>query len=404
MLDGAGRLHPGHAALALDGGGQGAALAADKGACAAVHMEVEIEAAAQNVVPQQAQLLGLGNGGFQPGHGQGILGPDVDIALVAAGGQARDHHALQHGMGVALHNGAVHEGAGVALVAVADDVLLVGLLPAGAVPLAAGGEAAAAPAPEAGVDDVLTDLLIRHLEQGPLKAGVAALGDVLLDVLGVAGAAVLQHHPVLLLIERNVLLPGIGHAVQTVHQAVDDLAAQNGLFQDLVAVLGLDVDVHNAHGLDVDQGAHLAEAVAAAHLDVQALFLVGVVLEADVHRQVPAFALGPEVFIDLHGAAGDAAGTGADQHGGGLLAAAQGPLGLVAQVAERVAGELHWAASSFRIFSSSSRALVGDILAWTSPSTVITGARPQAPRQATVSRVNMPSSLVLRLPDRPRYS
>ena len=47
-----------------------------------------------------------------------------------------------------------------------------------------------------------------------------------------------QHHPVLLLIERNVLLPGIGHVVQTVHQAVDDLAAQNGLFQDLVAVLG----------------------------------------------------------------------------------------------------------------------------------------------------------------------
>lgn len=224
------------------------------------------------------------------------------------------------------------------------------------------------------------------------------------DVFGVAGAAVLQHHPVLLLIERNVLLPGIGHAVQTVHQAVDDLAAQNGLFQDLVAVLGLDVDVHNAHGLDVDQGAHLAEAVAAAHLDVQALFLVGVVLEADVHRQIPAFALGPEVFIDLHGAAGDAAGTGADQHGGGLLGCGAGPAGPHCAGRRRVAGELHWAASSFRIFSSSSRALVGDILAWTSPSTVITGARPQAPRQATVSRVNMPSSLVLRLPDRPRYS
>ena len=397
LLNGAGRLHPGHAALALDGGGQGAALAADEGACAPVHMDAEVKAAAQDVIPQQAQLLGLGNGGFQPGHSQGILGPDVDIALVAAGGQARDHHALQHGMGVALHNGAVHEGAGVALVAVADDILDRRIL-------AAGGEAAAAPAPEAGVDDVPADLLIRHLEQGTLEAGVAALGDVLLDVLGVAGAAVLQHHPVLLLIERNVLLPGIGHAVQTVHQAVDDLAAQNGLFQDLVAVLGLDVDVHDAHGLDVDQGTHLAEAVAAAHLDVQALFLVGVVLEADVHRQIPAFALGPEVFIDLHGAAGDAAGTGADQHRGGLLAAAQGPLGLIAQVAERVAGELHWAASSFRIFSSSSRALVGDILAWTSPSTVITGARPQAPRQATVSRVNMPSSLVLRLPDRPRYS
>lgn len=57
--------------LPSDGGGQGAALAADEGACAPVHMEVEVKAAAQNVVPQQAQLLGLGNGGFQPDTARG---------------------------------------------------------------------------------------------------------------------------------------------------------------------------------------------------------------------------------------------------------------------------------------------------------------------------------------------
>lgn len=116
-------------------------------------------------------------------------------------------------------------------------------------------------------------------------------------------------------------------------------------------------------GLNVDQGAHFAEAVAPAHLDVQALFLVAVVLQADIHRQAPAFTLVFQVFIDFQRAAGNAAGAGADQHGGGLLAAAQGLLGLMAQIAERVAGQFHWAASSFRIRSSSSRALVGVILA-----------------------------------------
>ena len=87
---------------------------------------------------------------------------------------------------------------------------------------------AAAPA-QTGGDDLLTDLLIRHLEERALKARVAALGDVLLNVLGVAAAAVLQHHPMLLLVEGDVLLPGVGYAVQVIHQPVDDLAAQHGL-------------------------------------------------------------------------------------------------------------------------------------------------------------------------------
>ena len=83
----------------------------------------EGKAAAQDMLAQKAQLLGLCDGGLQAADGQGILRADVDVALVGPGGHARDHHALQHAVGVALHDGAVHEGAGVALVAVADHVL-----------------------------------------------------------------------------------------------------------------------------------------------------------------------------------------------------------------------------------------------------------------------------------------
>ena len=310
-------------------------------------------------------------------------------------------------MGVALHDGAVHERAGVALVSVADDVLLGGLLLPGALPFPAGGEAAAAPAPEAGVGDGLADLLVRHLEQGLFKAGVAALGDVLLNILRVAGAAVLQNHPVLLLVEGNILLPGVGHAVQMVHQAVDDLTAQDGLFDDLMTVLGPHMDVHDAHGLDVDQGAHLAEAVAAAHLHVEALLLVGVVLQSHVHLKAPLLALGLDVVVNLHGAAGDAAGAGADQDRGDLLALFQGVPGVGLKHVEAVPGHLRSAShtavpSFFRMSSSSSSAASGVIFAWTSPSMVITGARPQAPRHATVSRVNNPSAEVFFLPVRPR--
>ena len=57
LLDRARRLDARHAALALDGGGQRAALAADECARAAVDVQMEGEVRAQNVVPEQAELL-----------------------------------------------------------------------------------------------------------------------------------------------------------------------------------------------------------------------------------------------------------------------------------------------------------------------------------------------------------
>ena len=363
MLDGARRLDARHAALALDGRGQGAALAADERARTAVDVDAEGEAAAEDMLAQQAQLLGFFDGGLETRHGQRILGADIDIALVTPGGASGDHHALEHGVGVALHDGAVHECAGVALVAVADDVFLLCLLAARAVPLAPGGEAAAAAPAQTGGDDLLTDLLIRHLEERALKARVAALGDVLLNVLGVARTAVFKHDAVLLFVEGDVLLTRIGHAVEVVGQAVDHLAAEDGSLDDLVAVLGLDVDVHDAHRLDMHERAHLAEAVAAAHLDVEALLLVVVVVQADVDLQTAAFALLAEVVVDMHGTAGDAAGTGADQDGGHLRAHLEIVLCAAAHGGEFFTGQLHALCPSFaRISSSSAIAASGAIL------------------------------------------
>ena len=98
------------------------------------------------------------------------------------------------------------------------------------------------------------------------------------------------------------------------------------------------MDVQDAHGLDVDQGAHLAEAVAAAHLHVEALLLLVVVLQADINRQTALFALSLDILIDLHGAAGDAAGTGADQHRGHLLALLQSVFGICLEHMEGIPG------------------------------------------------------------------
>ena len=60
-----------------------------------------------------------------PLDGQRILGADVEEALVGADGAGGDGHALDHAVGERFQQHAVHERAGIAFVAVADDVLLV---------------------------------------------------------------------------------------------------------------------------------------------------------------------------------------------------------------------------------------------------------------------------------------
>ena len=62
LLNGSGGLGTGHTAVALDGGGQSGALAADECARAAVDVQAEVEVGAQDVVTQQTALLQLTDG------------------------------------------------------------------------------------------------------------------------------------------------------------------------------------------------------------------------------------------------------------------------------------------------------------------------------------------------------
>ena len=135
---------------------------------------MEREVAAEDVVAQQAPLFQLGNGVLQPGNGHGVLGTDVDVAVVGTDGVAGDHHAFNQLEGVAFHDGAVHEGAGVALVTVADHITHGFLLTGNLLPLLACGEAAAAAAPEAGLVHFVDDLIPGHFKHGLFQGREAA--------------------------------------------------------------------------------------------------------------------------------------------------------------------------------------------------------------------------------------
>ena len=119
-----GRLGPGHAAFAFDGGHQGRFLAADEGPGPFHHLDTEAGRGAEEIVAQQAQQLGVANRAADPPHGQRVLGPHVNVTFVGADRPGGDHHAFDHAMRIALHDAAIHEGPRIAFVAVADDVFL----------------------------------------------------------------------------------------------------------------------------------------------------------------------------------------------------------------------------------------------------------------------------------------
>ena len=124
-------------------------LAADIGAGADAHFDVEAGRGAQKPVG-----LGQHEGALHRADGVGIFRADIDVALGRADREARDGHALDQQEGIAFHDHAVGVGAGIALVGIADDVFAVGRGVGDGLPFDAGRKARAAAAAQAGLRDL----------------------------------------------------------------------------------------------------------------------------------------------------------------------------------------------------------------------------------------------------------
>ena len=117
-----GRPGPGDAAATFDRFDQGGFLAADKGAGAESDLDVKIKAGTADGVAQEIFSFCLTDGQLEPLHSQRIFGPYINVTIAGTDRISGDDHSLQHSMGRAFKNGSVHEGAGVALVGIANQV------------------------------------------------------------------------------------------------------------------------------------------------------------------------------------------------------------------------------------------------------------------------------------------
>ena len=184
------RLEAREAALPLEGFQQRGLLAADVRTGAAVHPDVEIEPAAQDVVAEEPPLSRLLDRLLEDPRPADELPADVDVCGVGPDGIRGDRDPLYDLVWIVLDNLTVLERPGFGLVGVADEVPGAGVVLRHEAPLAPGGEARAAAASQLRVKDLLRDRVRRHRE-GLLQTLVPARGEVRRDCprLGQAAGA-----------------------------------------------------------------------------------------------------------------------------------------------------------------------------------------------------------------------
>ena len=226
------------AALALDGSHEGGLLAAHEGAGAHADLQVEGEAAAEDVRAQEAPLPRLLDGNAQALDGQGILGPDIGVALAGPDGVARDDHGLDDAVGIPLQQAAVHEGAGIPLVAVAQHVLDVAYRASAQLPLEARGKARAAPPAQTRGLELSDDFVAAHGAEHLPQGFVTLMGHGIVDAEGIDDAAVPQGDLHLAVEEGVVLHAGHGLAALglVADQALDHHTPRHGAVQDLIHI------------------------------------------------------------------------------------------------------------------------------------------------------------------------
>ena len=135
-----------------------------------------------------------------------ILRADVDVALGRPDREGGDRHPFDNEKGIALHQHPVGESATVALVGVADDILLIRLRIPHRTPFDAGRKAGPAPAPETRCYDLVDDRVGLKRKRA-LEALEAAVAPIVLDRQRIRDAATGEDEPLLTREEGDVVHP-----------------------------------------------------------------------------------------------------------------------------------------------------------------------------------------------------
>jgi len=180
-------------ALAFERFDEAGFLTADVSARAAMNVNLQIIAAAQNIFAEEVFRAGFRKRLIQNLRAINHFAADVDVGEMHVVGEARDGHAFDQLVRVLIHDLTILERAGFGFVRVADEINRLAALAVNEAPLEAAGKSRAAAAAQAGDFHVLADLFragkffavgqILGLEgERLLQNVVAAVTQIALDV------------------------------------------------------------------------------------------------------------------------------------------------------------------------------------------------------------------------------
>ena len=197
--------------------------------------------------------------------GQGVLGADIDVAMLRPDRVGRDEHPFENQVGVSFEHASIHEGAGVSLIRITDDVFHVAPRAAGETPFLSRGKARAAAASQSRLFNLVDHPFGGHRKEDLAQCGIPAAGHIVPDLRRIDPAVVAEDLPHLAFIERNVVIVG-DHPARCgidVEQPLDRLFLKERFRHDLRYIGDRYLLVEDLLGEDDDDRSPFAEAVAA---------------------------------------------------------------------------------------------------------------------------------------------
>ncbi len=199
-----GRLEPHQTPLAFEALQQGGFLAAHIGAGPQSHFEMERLARAQQIVAEISARISRGDRRIEGDMRMGVFAAQINVAPGRPDRQTGDRHALDQHERVAFHDHAVRKRTGIALIGVADNVLLIGWRIEHGPPLDAGREGGATATAQAGIGDFVDDGG-GFQRQGAPQSSIPVVGDVILQADRVGDAHAREGEALLIFQIRNLV-------------------------------------------------------------------------------------------------------------------------------------------------------------------------------------------------------
>jgi len=124
---------------------------------------------------------------------------------MSATGITCDSHSFGNRVRITLKSTSIHICAGISLIRITYDILLLAIHLLCEVPFHPCGESCTASSSETCSLELINDIIGSHLEKDLLQRSVSLTGNIFVDLLGIDETAVSQHDPELLLIELDIL-------------------------------------------------------------------------------------------------------------------------------------------------------------------------------------------------------